>query len=232
MTINTVQHKNILLKILKDIFSDAILGSALGFKGGTAALLFYGLSRFSIDLDFDLLDPSKEHYVFEQIKKILEKYGTLKEAQIKRYSLFFLLSYDHKMPGSRNIKVEVNKRAFGSHYEVKEYLGIPMHVMNKQDMAAHKMVAMYERMGKANRDIYDVWYFLSNHWPINTHIIEQRTGMSYKEFLQACIDKLENMSNQGILSGIGELLDNKQKAWAKQHLRSETIFLLRLAMQT
>ena len=52
-------HGNILLMILKDIYSDTTLAPFLGFKGGTAAMLFYGLDRNSVDLDFDLLDESK-----------------------------------------------------------------------------------------------------------------------------------------------------------------------------
>lgn len=230
MTIDTAQHKNVLIKILKDIFTNPTIGPALGFKGGTAAMLFYGLNRFSVDLDFDLLDINKEEYVIEDLKKILEKYGTIKEARKKRNTLFFLLSYNQKMKNAQNIKIEINKRDFGSKYEIKEYLGISMKVMAREDMAAHKMVAMHKRIGKTNRDIFDVWYFLSNNWPINKRIIEQRTGMIYHEFLQKCIHELEKLSNRNILSGIGELLDEKQKAWVKVHLKSETIFLLKLEL--
>jgi hypothetical protein len=49
--------------------------------------------------------------------------------------------------------------------------------------------------------------------------------------LQICIKELEEMSDKNILSGIGELLDQKQKAWVKAYLRSETIFLLKLAAE-
>lgn len=232
MTIDTAQHKTILVRILRDVYSDPELGPFLGFKGGTAAFLFYGLSRFSVDLDFDLLDDSKEEQVFEHVERILQRYGTIKEAQKKRYSLFFLLSYENKLKGAQNIKVEINKRKFGSRYEMHNYLGVPMEIMVKADMAAHKLVAMYERIGKANRDIYDVWYFLSAHWPINKTIVELRTSMTYKHFLQKCIELLEQMSDRHILAGVGELLDAKQKAWAKAKLRTETIFLLRLALDS
>jgi hypothetical protein len=105
-----------------------------------------------------------------------------------------------------------------------------MRVMVKADMSAHKLVAMHERIGKTNRDIFDVWFFLKNNWPINKEIVELRTKMSYKEFLQVCIHDLEKMSNRGILSGIGELLNAKQKAWVKDHLRNEVIFLLKQAL--
>lgn len=231
MTLDNIQHKTILVRILKDIFSDATLGPYLGFKGGTAALLFYGLPRFSVDLDFDLLDESKEKYIFERIGIILQEYGIVKESYNKRYSLFFLLSYHGKLQAACNIKIEINKRNFGSAYELKQYLGIPMKVMVPEDMVAHKLVAMHERLGTTNRDIFDVWYFLHNNWPINTAIIEARTNMAYPAFLQTCIQELEHMDDRSILSGIGELLDTKQKAWVKSRLRVETIFLLRLRLE-
>lgn len=225
MMLDAANHKNILIRILKDIYSDATIGPFLGFKGGTAVYLFYDLNRFSVDLDFDLLDVSREKEVFDRIKEILEEYGTIKESFEKRYTLFFRLAYAEN---HQNIKVEVNLRNFGSRYEVKSYLGIAMKVMVQEDMAANKLVAMLERMGKANRDIFDVYFFLKNNWPINEQIIEKRTGLSQGQFLKKCIDALKTMNNVGILSGLGDLLDPKQKAWVKTKLLSETIFLLQL----
>lgn len=231
MTLDPIKHKNILLKILKDIFVSHTLGPILGFKGGTAAYLFYNLNRFSVDLDFDLLELTKEDFVFEGIKEILEKYGVLKEAAKKKSRLYFLLAYDQKEPGAQNIKIEINLVDFGSKYEVKTYLGISMKVMVKEDMAAHKMVAMLEREGKANRDIFDVWYFLENDWPINKEIIEQRTGMVFKDFLKECVGLIEKVSNQNILAGMGELLDEEQKVWAKARLKDDVLFQLKLKLE-
>lgn len=228
VTLNLITHKNILIKILKDIYTDSTIGPLLGFKGGTAVYLFYNLNRFSVDLDFDLLNAEKEDYVFERVRKILGNYGTIKEAEKKRFNLFYVLAYDDKIPGAQNIKVEINRREFGSKYEVKSYLGISMKVMVREDMFAHKLCAMYERIGKTSRDIFDVWYFLQNEWPVNKKIVEERTSMSFKEFLRKCINSLENMTDQNILSGMGELLDAKQKDWVRAKLRTETIFLLKL----
>ena len=143
---------------------------------------------------------------------------------------FFLLSYENKALDVQNIKVEINKRAFGSQYHMMHHLGIAMQVMVKADMAAHKLVAMHERIGKTNRDIFDVWFFFANNWPVNKKIVEARTGKSYADFLRQCIKDLEEMSKRGILSGIGELLNAKQKVWVKAHLKDETIFLLKLAL--
>lgn len=230
MVLDTAQHKTILIRLLKDIFTDTNVGPYLGFKGGTAAFLFYGLSRFSVDLDFDLLDKTKEDLVFEHMQNILKDFGLIKETRNKRYSIFFLLSYHNKLKDAQNIKIEINKRDFGSKYEIKQYLSIDMKVMISEDMAANKLVALYERKGKTHRDIFDVWFFLHNNWPINKGIIESRAKMSFKEFLKKCIALLEKINNKNILSGIGELLDHKQKIWAKAHLKSETIFLLNLLL--
>ncbi len=57
-----------------------------------------------------------------------------------------------------------------------------MKVMVQEDIAAHKMVAMVERMGKANRDIFDTYFFLQHNWPINEQFIVHRTGLSMPDF--------------------------------------------------
>ena len=226
--LNRHVHKVILLQILKKIYTDSSLGPLLGFKGGTAAHFFYNLSRFSVDLDFDLLKEGKEDFVFEKTGKILEEFGTIRQKHKKLHTLFFVLSYDEKV---QNIKVEINRRSFGSLYELKHYLGIPMLVMLREDMFAHKLVAMLERGKRANRDIFDIWHFLKNNWPINKEIVEKQTKMAFKDYLMRCIRFIESLSDRGILQGMGKLLDEKQKAWAKINLRKDTIFLLKLRLE-
>lgn len=223
--INIIEHKSYLIKILKAVYSELTIGPILGFEGGTAANLFYNLPRFSVDLDFDLLDENKIQDMSNTLESIIKDFGKIKEQYSKRNTIFFLLSYKEK---SQNIKIEINKRNFGSSYELKNYLGISMKVMVKEDMLAHKMVALYEREAKANRDIYDIWYFLKNDWKINKEIIKLRTGCDFEEFITKCIKLIENKNNRNILGGIGELLDEKQKYWVKENLKPETIFLLKL----
>lgn len=228
MTLHITNHRTILLQILKDIYTDTTLGPILGFKGGTAAHFFYDLGRFSVDLDFDLLDETKENYVFEKIEKILKGFGTIKEKYKKRHTLFFILSYDDK---SQNIKVEISRRSFGSRYELKNYLGISMLVMVREDMFAHKLVAMLERGKIANRDVFDVWFFLKNNWPVNKETVEKRTGMDFQRYLKKCIEFVESLSDRSILAGMGELLNTKQKSWAKAHLRKDVSFLLKIRLK-
>ena len=80
MTLDYSKHKNILLQILKDIYSDTSIATYLGFKGGTATMMFYDLPRNSVDLDLDLLDETKEKDVFEKINKIVSNYGKITDS--------------------------------------------------------------------------------------------------------------------------------------------------------
>lgn len=225
MTLDYSKHKNILLQILKDIYTDTSIAPYLGFKGGTATMMFYDLPRHSVDLDFDLLDESKENEVFKKINEIVAHYGKITSSYMQRFNLKNVISYES---GVQNIKVEVNRRQFGSKYEMKAYLGISMLVMVQEDIFAHKLMAMIERIGKTSRDIFDVQYFAKNNWPINKKIVEERSGVSFKESLEKAISQLESMDNKHILDGLGELLSDSQKNWARAKLKSDTIFFLRV----
>lgn len=225
MSLDTARHKNIMVQILKGIYTDTDIAPFLGFKGGTAAYMFYELPRFSVELDFDLLDETKEDIVFERVASIIKAYGQVKDATKKRFGILFVISYGND---DRNIKIEINRRNFGSRFELKSYFGISMLVMTREDMFANKMVAMEARLGKTNRDIFDCWFFLKNNWPVNKGLVERRTGLSFKDFLQRCVGELEKKGDRNILSGMGELLDPKQKAWAKNSLKKDTIFLLKI----
>ena len=106
-----------------------------------------------------------------------------------------------------------------------------MLVMVKEDMFAHKLAALLDRKNVANRDIFDIWFFLKNHYEINEKIIKTRTGLKLKEYLNKCVKFLEKYNDKYILQGIGELIDEKQKVWVKNKLKNEVLFLLKVKSQ-
>jgi len=216
-------HRLLMIKILKDIYSNFELSSLIGFKGGTA-LYLYDLPRFSVDLDFNLLDISRKDFVYRSVKKIVNKYGKVKDDFIKRNTIFFLLSYGEE---ARNIKIEISLLEFPNEYEIKQYLGVPILVMKKEYMAANKLVALTERAGMANRDIFDICFFLKAGWSIKDEIVQLRTGMKLKEYIPKCIECIEAVDRKYILHGMGEILDGKLKAWVKNHLVTDVLFYLR-----
>lgn len=218
-------------QILRDIYSDTSISSLIGFKGGSCAYFFYGLTRFSVDLDFDLFsgDETIQKLVYEKIGGMLGKYGEVKDHYIKQNTIFFLLSYgdtDH------NVKVEVNVRILmldiRERYEMKEYLGISMLAGKKDYLFASKLAALTDRRLLAMRDIYDIWFFAKNNWDINAEVVKVRTGKTIKEHIADCIPVIEAVKDNEILRGLAELLPGeKEKAWVKSHLRKETVFLLK-----
>lgn len=222
--VNINKHKFFLTQILKDIYSDIELANCLGFKGGTALMFFYGLPRFSVDLDFNLLDSAKEKTVYEKVRKILLKYGKIFDEAMKFYGPIIVLDYS---VGERKLKIEISNRQWDNHYERKNLLGINMQVMVAPDMFAHKLCALLDRGELTNRDIFDSWFFMQKQTPINKEIVETLMEMPLADYMQKCIDHLESMSDRGILNGLGELMDEDMKKFVRTKLRTETISLLR-----
>lgn len=218
------KHRFFMLQILKDIYSDVELAAVLGFKGGTALMFFYDLPRFSVDLDFNLLDAIKERSVYDKIRSILCKYGKIHDEAIKFYGPILVLDYG---AGERKLKVEISNRLFDNHYEVKTLLGISMQVLTAPDMFAHKLCALLDRGEVTNRDIFDCWFFMQRRTPVNRGIVEERMQMPWSDYLQRCIDTLEKMNDRGLLNGLGELMDGEMKTFVRTKLRTETLSLLR-----
>lgn len=218
------KHRFYLVQILKDIYSDLELANSLGFKGGTALMLFYGLPRFSVDLDFNLIKRENEEGVYLKVRSILEKYGEIHDEARKHYGPVVVLSYEK---GERKLKVEISNRDFGDRYEIRDFLGVSIRVMVSADMFAHKLCALLDRNTLAGRDIFDSWFFLKNHFPVNIEIIEKRMDQPFSDYLRKCISRLEKTDDRIIIHGTGELIDKELIQFTRSELRKETIELLR-----
>ena len=220
-----LNHKIHLSKILTAIYSDSMLSPVLGFKGGTAAYLFYQLPRFSVDLDFDLIDPgkiSKKNItkLASRLTDILSREYIIIEKSLKLHTLFWLISYEK---GQQKIKVEISIRYYPNIYVSRNYYGVNIPVMKLSDMIAHKLVSITDRKIAANRDLYDAHYFLNlkDILDINYEIIRILTGQKPLEFYLSLLKHIEMVDNNRILSGLGEVLDGRQKLWVKAHLLKE-----------
>jgi len=218
------RHKFFLVQILKDIYTDVELANYLGFKGGTALMFFYDLPRFSIDLDFDLLNADKEHLVFNKVRKIILKYGTIFDEAKKYFGPLIVLDYGI---GERKLKIEMSNRQFNNSYEIKNLLGFNVKVMTASDMFAHKLCALLDRSIITNRDIFDTWFFLQRQTPVNKSIVENRMGVPLTTYLENCINLIETMKGKRLPDGLGELMDADMKNFVKTKLLIETINLLK-----
>lgn len=218
------KHKLYMAQILGLIFKDKDLCNILAFKGGTSLMFFHNLNRFSTDLDFNLLDSDKLDLVYDKVRDILTRFGTIDDEAKKLYGPVLVLNYGK---GERMLKVEISVRQYPNHYEMRSLAGTDIRVMTMPDMFAHKLCAMGERLSP--RDIYDVWFFLQNHTEINEEIVKLRTEKSVREYAAWCAGHVKETSPKLLMQGLGEVLnDTKSKSFVKNKLIDETSSALEL----
>jgi len=221
--LETNQHKVHLTNILMDVYKNSFLSEVLGFKGGTAGMLFYDLPRFSVDLDFDFVKKDQDLIIkaTQEINNIVESKYTVVDKSTKLNTLFWVLSYGK---GFSRVKIEVSTREVPhNRYLLQNYYGTSIKLITISDMIAHKMVAILDRAITANKDIFDTHYFLKSKYAgdINYDIIKHRTGLEPKDFYIKLLGFLDKVNNKNILSGLGEVLTDSQKDWAKAKLLVE-----------
>lgn len=219
------RHKFFLIQLLKDIYADLELANNLGFKGGTALMLFHDLPRFSVDLDFNLLNLGKTNLVYDRIREIVMQYGSIRDEAKKHHGMIIVLDYGQHQ---RNLKIEISNREFGDRYEIRNYLGIQVRVMQLPDMLSHKLCALLDRKTLTHRDVFDCHFLMEKRTPLNLGIIEKRMGMPLDVYLQKCIDAVEQITEKRILSGMGELMSDDTRQFVKLRLKQETITLLKM----
>lgn len=222
--LDTQKHKFILMSILLDISKNKLLKESLVFKWGTALFLLYGLDRFSTDLDFDFIWNTNHQDILKHIKTLLLSYGEVKNTRVKRNTIFAILSYwniDH------NIKVEISTRWISGSYSLQSFQWIQLNILDLWSLWANKFIALQGRNKLANRDIYDIHFFLKNNFHVDKEILEKRSGKDFKKYIQSMIDFLQKLpKNYNILDWLWITLDAKQKKIVKNNLIGETIFLL------
>jgi predicted nucleotidyltransferase component of viral defense system len=219
------KHKLYMAQILSLIFKDKELRNVLGFKGGTALMFFHGLPRFSTDLDLNLLDSDKLDLVYNKVRDILTRFGTIDDEPKKLHGPILVLSYGK---GERMLKVDISTRLYDNHYETKVLAGTDVRVMTIPDMFAHKLCAMGERLSP--RDIFDVWFFLQKlHANINESIVMERTGKTISEYAIWCAQRVRETSPKLLMQGLGEVIDdNRIKNFVRTKLIEETTDALEL----
>jgi predicted nucleotidyltransferase component of viral defense system len=162
-----------------------------GFQGGTCLRIFYGLNRFSEDLDFALQEPNPSFILrpyLDNLEQELTAYGfdlkiddrsrvgqTVRKAFIKDDSLGNLLKLNFK-PASgpmRNmrIKLEVDTNPPESAAFETKYLDYPFPsaicVFDQPSLYAGKLHALLCREYLKGRDWYDFIWYTARRTPAN-----------------------------------------------------------------
>jgi predicted nucleotidyltransferase component of viral defense system len=214
-------HRQVLFGIITEIYKKP-WSSYLGFKGGTMAYFFYGLDRFSVDLDFDLLDFSKLETIKKELPPIFKKYGTIRDYADKHFTLFYLLNYEK---GQRNLKIEISKRVeLPVEYTFANFFGIQVKIMKEEDAFATKILACITRKAIAYRDFYDVYFYLSKNIVPKEEVIKKGINLTLKEAIKKLISLVKKeVTNQKMINAIGELIDENGKIWIKKEFKQSLI---------
>ncbi len=191
------------------------------FQGGTCLRIFYGLNRFSEDMDFILRETTPDFQLKDHIHHLTDElaaYGynieitdrgkagaTVKKAFLKNDSLGKVIDLRHANqtgPMTRiRIKLEVDTNPpAGSGHELK-YLDFPfvssVAVQDRFSLFAGKIHALLCRKYIKGRDWYDFVWYTGN-----------RTAINY-DFLTSAINQIGPWQGQSIII---------DKAWLSSEL--------------
>ena len=158
--------------------------STLAFHGGTALRFLYGLPRYSEDLDF-ALERHVEHYDFTrylrdvQAEFVHEGYRvSIKTSDKKVVQAAFVsfagLMHEFGQSPHRDetlaIKLEVDTRppsgAILDSTVIRRFVALRLQHHDRASLLAGKLHALLQRPFPKGRDIYDLFWYLSDpNWP-------------------------------------------------------------------
>jgi predicted nucleotidyltransferase component of viral defense system len=176
----------------------------------------------------DLIDPTQEQEVKEYIETLLMWLGNV-ENRLGKNLHRWKFHYD---PNSRMIKIELNKRQ--SPFVQYEWITIDAMQIQTQtltSMVTNKLIALGDR--RYNRDLYDIYFFLSQWNTFDEHIIKDRKNHTLEQWISTIIKEIpKRFQENTILHQLWEVLDTKQKPRVKKHLADETVKLLQHYLDT
>jgi predicted nucleotidyltransferase component of viral defense system len=226
-------HKSHLNRFLMEVIDCPPLAQNLAFKGGSCAAMLGYLDRFSVDLDFDLLNQPDEGLMRKEFHRIFEQLGLEVAGEFDRV-LFFQLKYP-SVSGKRNsLKVSCNSQVVRANEYKAQYLPEIDRMMTCQTletMVANKLVAITDRYDQhrtvAGRDIYDIHYFLVHGYSYEEEVVRERTGLEPKAYLEKLVSFIRKHVTQTIVNeDLNTLLPPRNFQQIRKVLIPETIVLL------
>lgn len=226
-------HKSQLNRLLIEIIDQPALSQNLAFKGGTCAAMLGYLDRFSVDLDFDVLNNADETVLRGELHQVFDYLGLTVAEELKN-ALMFRLRYPSK-PGKRStMKVSANSHVVKANKYRVIYLSEVDRMMNCQTvktMFANKLVAVTNRHDLhgtvAGRDIYDIHHFFIHGHSYNAQVILERTGLEPSEYFKKLSHFIKKHVTQTIINeDLNTLLPYKQFQQIRKVLIPETLAIL------
>ena len=225
-------HKAWMYRILTEITEDPILVSQLRFKGGTCAAMRKFLERFSIDLDFDLVDENRVDEVRMCLEIIFKKIGLTIKDQSKKIPQYFLI-YPTSEKGNvrKTLKLDMSFPAPKNNtYEPVRLTAIERIIQCQtiKTMFANKLTAPLGRFKKrktvAGRDIFDIHSFFLQGFKYDPAIIKEITGKPPIKFLQELRKFIkDHVTQTHIDQDLNTLLPPETFKRIRKYIKQETL---------
>lgn len=190
------QHEVMQQVALAGLYRGGFFNKA-AFYGGTCLRIFYGLQRFSEDLDFSLIRPDTDFKLEDYFESMKDEFNALgrevviskkeKSKQTNVESAFLKDNseiYNLQFRTERNIKIkiEVDINPPSGFSTEHKFLLLPfsfmVHCYTLSDLYAGKMHALLFRNWKnrvKGRDWYDFEWYVRNNTVLNFEHLSQRT---------------------------------------------------------
>lgn len=223
-------HKMQLYRLLTALLDDSKTSQFIIFKGGTCAMMLGFLDRFSIDLDFDLKRGTDKKLLDKRMRNLFAEFDfSVKEKS--RNELFYLLKYPSEKGMRNTVKLSIMSH-LSRYDEAKPYYlsEIDRYAVCQtiETMFSHKLVALSDRFRKhrmiAGRDLYDIHHFFMKGYGYIGKIIEDRTGISPKQYFIKLRDFIDKHITETVISeDLNFLLPPDKFLKIRKHLKPETL---------
>ncbi len=225
-----IPHKLAMYRLLDKLLCNSFVVNRIYFKGGTCASMLGWLDRFSVGLDFDLIDKKEKNKIRKEIYKIIKDLDFEIKDESKKHPQFFL-KYRDVVNERNTLKLEITDIVSKENQYKKFYLAEIDRYCQAQTietMFANKLVVLKARWeeGKsiAGRDLYDIYYFFNQGFDINKEVIKDLRGKPLKEYageLSSFIQ--ENISEDMLMRDLNTLMDTDRLKKILPRIKKEAL---------
>lgn len=199
-------------------------GSQIAFKGGTALKLFYGLPRYSEDIDYDSLSGVSAIELMNNLRKLFAKRRwEITDEAIKYFTVLFELRFAGPERHFR-VKIEISTRGKELETTILPFRGVPILTLEPSFLMTEKLLTFIDR--QAGRDIFDAWFILDHGYPLKESLV-MRTFSGYKDFYQAMLNVVEKADIKRMLRDTGKLLGQDHRNWIRTSFLPDFAQLIR-----
>ncbi|MFO8163748.1 MAG: nucleotidyl transferase AbiEii/AbiGii toxin family protein [Desulfatiglandales bacterium] len=199
-------------------------GSQIAFKGGTALKLFYGLPRYSEDIDYDALPGSSSQELMGSLTGLfVKRRWEITDVAIKYFTVLSELRFAGPERRFR-VKIEISTREKELETTIQSFRGVPILTLEPSFLMTEKLLTFLDR--QAGRDIFDAWFILDHGYPLKESLIKEAFAGN-KEFYQAMVHVVEGADRNKILRDTGKLLGQDYRNWIRTSFLDDFIRLIR-----